>query len=104
MIRRGASPSQKLSASRRGVLTWRRPRRVAATTLVASRSGVVFGISWSRSNRRAVRCTLGDADSTASHMRVSTGPGATSVVRMGVLLNSRRNVDAKLLRPALVSQ
>jgi len=47
---------------------------------------------------------LGDVDSTASHMRVATGPGATVVVPIDVALSSRVSARTKLDIPALVAQ
>ena len=63
-----------------------------------------MGMSRSRLNLSTTRPVLADEFSTASHMRVSTGPGATSVVRIGEPLSSMRREATKLLMPALVAQ
>ena len=47
---------------------------------------------------------LGEVASTASHMRVATGPGATVVVPIGVAFSSNRSDRTKLDTPALVAE
>ena len=55
-------------------------------------------------SRLSTFCPLGDVASTASHMRVATGPGATVVVPIGVARNSRVRDRTKFDTPALVAQ
>ena len=97
----------KFPIRRRGVRTW----RDAVTGGPHHPAGQAVRIGDRHACRNQVQpvdhalCPLAEEEfSTASHMRVSTGPGATVVVPIGVAFSSMRSGRTKLDIPALVAQ